>query len=271
MDESTEEDGGRADVASVGGAFEFVANSRTRLRLVEELLSEEEATRRDLRDRVDAARTTVARNLEALADRGWVEHAGRTYELTAYGDVAGEALVDAAERIRVARHLQPVLEHTSRDALDVDLARLADAEVVTARPGNPWAMVNRHVSRLRETDEGSLLLPVAGLQAAEAVRDRVREGATFDVVATPSVAETMRSDPEFAAVDEELRALEGHTMTVHDGDVPFYLGVLDDAVQVGVDEAGEPRAILESDDPAVREWALETFRSYRRAAEPRAE
>ena len=261
-------DGGdeRAGVASVGGAFEFVANSRTRLRLVEVLLSEGAATRRDLRDRVDAARTTVARNLEALADRDWVESDGRTYRLTAYGAEAGEALVDAAERVRVARHLQPVLAHAPRDAFDVDLALLADATVRTPNPGNPYAMVNRHVNRLREADEGYLLLPVAGLQAAEAVRDRVRDGATFDVVVTPSVAETMRSDPGFAAVSEDLRTSDGHSMSVHDGDLPFYLGVLDDVVQVGVDEAGEPRALLESDDPAVREWALETFRSYRRAA-----
>jgi hypothetical protein len=55
---------------------------------------------------------------------------------------------------------------------------------------------------------------------------------------------------------------------VHDGDIPYYLGILDDTVQMGVNEDGEPRGLLETDSEEVREWAENRYESYKQEAEP---
>ena len=46
----------------------------------------------------------------------------------------------------------------------------------------------------------------------------------------------------------------------------YFVGILDDVVQTGVDEGGEPRAIVGSTDPDVRDWAEEVFERYRQQA-----
>lgn len=53
-----------------------------------------------------------------------------------------------------------------------------------------------------------------------------------------------------------------------DGEIPYFIGILDDAVQIGVDEAGKPRALLESEHPEVRTWAENTIEEYKEEAEP---
>jgi hypothetical protein len=47
---------------------------------------------------------------------------------------------------------------------------------------------------------------------------------------------------------------------------PYFVGVMDDVVQIGADEGGEPRALVESTDPAVRDWAEATYERFRRRA-----
>jgi len=71
------------------------------------------------------------------------------------------------------------------------------------------------------------------------------------------------------AFDLDLRHLTdaGLDTFVHDGPVPFFPGLYDDRVQVGVgDDEGSSRALVESRDEAVREWAEDTYAAYRTAA-----
>ncbi|MFC7194956.1 hypothetical protein ACFQL4_10310 [Halosimplex aquaticum] len=42
----------------------------------------------------------------------------------------------------------------------------------------------------------------------------------------------------------------------------------DEFVQVGADEDGDPRALLESDDEEVLDWARDRIEYYRRQAVP---
>lgn len=248
---------------------EFIARSTNRVQLLETLRDLDGATRADLRASLSASRTTVTRNLNALEERGWVRQEDGAYVLAPGVDAIVDGFLDLEGIVATVDHLQPFLQWTTREAFDVDLEHLEDAEITVAEPGNPWAMVNAHVATLRESDDLALALPVAGLHGYEVLHERVLAGeVTVDSVVTDGVAESMTTDPEFAPLTADLLAADGFEMHRTTTEMPFFVGVLDDVVQVGVDEGGEPRALLETENDIVREWAREKLAAYRRTAEP---
>lgn len=249
--------------------IEFLARSETRTRLVKMLYRDGELGRDELRDRLDASRTTVQRNLDALEDRGWVRNGNRTYSLATCGELIAEDFLDLVETASIADRLQPVLRHVDRSELDLDYSSLTEADVLTAEPGDPWSMVNRHVERLKEANDVRALLPVTGLHAMEVGHDRVvNHGATSVHVASPAIVDTFENEPAYREYYEELAETDRYRLLRYSGDIPYFLGIIDDVVQIGVDEAGEPRALLETTDETVREWAERTFARYRDGAEP---
>ncbi|WP_323676036.1 winged helix-turn-helix domain-containing protein [Halorubellus sp. PRR65] len=183
-------------------------------------------------------------------------------------DAIVDKFLDLEETVATVDHLQAFLQWTTPDAFDVDLEQLRDAEITVAESENPWAMVNAHVSQLREAEDLRLALPVAGLHGYEVLHERVLAGeATVDSVVTDGVAEAMTTDPEYAPFTADLLAADGFEMRRTSTEIPFFVGVLDDVVQVGVDEGGEPRALLETENDVVREWARETLAAFKRTAE----
>lgn len=250
-------------------AIEFVARSTNRVQILETLQELDGATRADLRSQLSASRTTVTRNLEALQERGWLRTADQTYALAPGVDAIVDGFLDLEATVATVEDLQPFLEWTTRDAFDVDLAHLRDASITVAEPGNPWAMVNAHVNRIRESTDDRCAIPLTGLHAYEAVHEKVVSGdASTELVVSESVAETMTTDPDFVPLTVDLLEADDFEAYRTDDDVPFYVGILDDVVQVGVDEAGEPRALLETTNPAVRDWARGRLDDLRASAEP---
>ncbi|PSP65825.1 winged helix-turn-helix domain-containing protein, partial [Halobacteriales archaeon QH_8_64_26] len=83
------------------------------------------------------------------------------------------------------------------------------------------------------------------------------------------VVETLRSDPNYTEPCEAMLGTGRFELSVYDGEVPYYLGLLDETIQVGVkDEAGVPRALLETDAGSVGEWATDTYDRYRDRSTP---
>jgi predicted transcriptional regulator len=248
---------------------EFIARSTNRVQLLQTLREVESATRADLRSSLSASRTTLTRNLDALQERGWVRVEDGAYALTPGVVAIVDAFLELEETVATVDHLQPFLQWTTRDAFDVGLEHLGDAEITVDEPGNPWAMVNAHVSRLRESDHLMLALPVAGLHGYEVLHEKVLAGeTTVESVVTDGVAASMTTDSEFAPLTADLLAADGFEMHQARTEIPLFVGVLDDVVQVGVDEGGEPRALLETENDVVREWARDKVAAFKRTAEP---
>lgn len=250
-------------------AVAFLARAPNRAALLDALRRDGPLDRRALRDRFDAARTTLGRNLDALEERGWVTTDDGGYAVTPAGAAVADDFAALRDTAEAAGRLQPALEWLTADAFPATLDAFADAAVVTADGGDPYAPVNRHVAALRSAERVRCLLPVVGLNALDAARERVRAGESeHELVVDSTVADVLRSDPSYAPGVEELAASDRVAVHVCDDDVPFYLGVLDDLVQVGVsDDDGVPRALVETDDAAARAWAAETYRSYRDRAD----
>jgi predicted transcriptional regulator len=250
-------------------AVAFLARAPNRAAVLDALRRDGPLDRRALRDRFDAARTTLGRNLDALADRGWVRDDGDEYAVTPAGAAVADDFAALRDTAEAADRLQPVLARLSADAFPAALDAFADATVVTADGGDPYAPVNRHVVALRSAEQVRCLLPVVGLNALDATCERVRASdAEHEAVVEPAVADVLRSDPAYAPGVEELAAFDRVAVHVCDDAIPFYLGVLDDLVQVGVSDGdGVPQALMETRDDAARAWAAETYRSYRDRAD----
>lgn len=234
-----------------------------------ECLGEKEKDKRTLVDDLGMSRATVDRGLRELENAGLIEYTSGRFTPTSVGMITRSRLSDLIETIELGQQLNPFLKWISYDDFDIDLHLLADAEVLLPEPGNPWAMMNRHVQLLKESDCGRVIQPLASLHAMEAAYERiVNAGATGAAVVEPSVADTFRSDPHYTELVEEMIATGRFDLFVYDGTIPYYLGVFDETMQIGVDENGYPRAILESDSDAVVQWAENKYEAYRQQAEP---
>lgn len=245
---------------------EFLVRSEARVRILVEL-ADGDRTRDELRETIDVDRTTIQRNLGALRANGWVYEDNRSYSLEPHREPAVRELLSLLDSVQLTGQLEQFLKWIDLSRLEFDLDRLRDAEVWTAKSGDPWAMVNKHVGGLREMDEGRLLLPVTGLGPKQALHERVVEhDARAELIVSRDVLETYRSHPEYADYFRELRESDRVRYWVHDGEIPFYLGILDETVQIGVSENEEPRALLESTDSVVREWAERFLDDYRERA-----
>ena len=174
-----------------------------------------------------------------------------------------------AGTVEVASRLEPLLRWLPKE-FDIDLRQLADAELILAEESNPYAPVNRHVEALKRAEDVRLFIGVTGQHAWEiAHRQVVDEGATHEYVVGSGVVETLRSDPNYTEPCEAMLGTGRFELSVYDGEVPYYLGLLDETIQIGVeDEKGMSRALVETGVGGVGEWANDTYDKYRDRSTP---
>lgn len=218
---------------------------------------------------IDCSRSTVDRAIRELESMGIVEYRDGEYTVTPIGETIAGGLEEVMEAVETRLELEPFLEWIPEEEFDLALDHLSGAELWVPEPGDPWAMVNRHVVVLEEANDIRCVLPLTGLHAHEAVYEQVVDGGgRAELIVTPDVARTFRTDPAYADMTAELAATGRYRVFRYDDPIPYFVGVIDDTVQFGADEGGEPRALLESTSPEVRRWAETEIEEYRRGATP---
>jgi len=249
----------------------FLARAESRVEIVRHLLKSEPATQRDLRARLDASRTTVSRALSSLVERDWVEESGGTYRLTSPGRAITGAFTDLLATVEAVDELAPFLRWFPADVDAPDFLGADDVAVTYATEADPYAPAREQTGILHTADRLRILLPAIDRDSTETLVEQVTErGLEVETVVSPAVEATMESEAFAPLIRETLRTGRS-TVLVAPEPVPFYLGLADDGrVQVGLaDEEGFPRALLETTDEAVREWATALYREYRTEAEPK--
>jgi predicted transcriptional regulator len=243
----------------------FLARSRNRVRLLSRLSDAGPMTRRDLRDQLDASQSTVARAVQALAERGWVESDGGTVRLTSTGKFVGDAFGDLLASLEAADDLGPFLRWFPREEFDLTLTHFRGASVTTVRAGDPYAPARVQTEFVQTADRLRTLLPSIDLEWARVVHERVTSGELEgEVVVGPRVGEAIR-DGEYARLFREKLQTGRLSVYCHAEPIPVYLG-LDEGTctQIGVeDDDGMPQALLETHREAVRTWAEDVYRAYR--------
>ncbi len=251
----------------------FLTGSNTRVAVFDAIRRAGRLDRNDLRNRIEASRTTVGRHLDALEERDWIQRTNDGYELTTIGELVAADFFTLVETAATARRLRPFFRWVPNHEFDLDLRHLADANVTIGDPEDPYAIEDRHVRRTETASRLRLLLPLVGQRAVRASLSRVMErDQTVELILKPDVAELFDSHSQYASMYETLRRRNRYTVFVYEDEISYCLGILDETVQLlSFDNDGMPRVMLETDEPAVREWAEGVYDEYRRESTPFAE
>lgn len=249
------------------GAAEFLARSENRVAVLLEL-DDAAAGRDELRTETGASQVTIGRVLGDLTDRGWIESTGESYEITPLGRVVAASFADLLDALDVTERLRPFSQWMPLESYDFDLVRLADAEVVRPDSVDPSVTMRKATQQVADSTHVRILTHGFSTMVTEVLHDRVLAGeAVVEGVFSPAVFAVFEDDPALIELLTAMMESDGATFYRYDGDIPHILTVVDDGVGIAVDDDdGLPRAILDVDDPAVREWAVETFERYRAAA-----
>lgn len=246
----------------------FLARAESRVRIVEHLVESGAATQRELRAELDASRTTVSRALQSLAERGWVDSERRTYRLTRAGEIIASEFTGLLETVGTVGELSEFLRWFPADVDAPDFPGASDFEVTYSTDADPYAPARKQTEILHEAERLRVLLPAIDLESTETITEQVtRRGLEMETVVSPGLEPTLESD-EFASLLREKVETGRSTVFVAGDDLPFYLGLAGDGlVQVGVaDGDGIPRALFETTDGDIREWAESVYRDYRDGA-----
>lgn len=235
-------------------------------------LVEEPREKRVLVNELDIARSTLDRAIRELEAIDLVTYVNGEYAITTVGEYLSHNYFTFVEQVQLAMKFEPFLRHVTLDEFDLDLRCLAEAELWTPEPNDPYAMVNHHVEMIRQAKSVRGILPIVGLHALEAACEQVIEhGADHEMIVEPGIAETLQSNEKYRPLYRKLSQQETVTIHIYDGTIPYFVGIFDDEiVQIGVDQDGEPRALVETDRQEVQAWADETFEAYKRQTTPLA-
>jgi len=245
---------------------QFLAGSPLRLRILGLLLERGVAEKRELRAEIDASRTTIQRNLVALEEERLIKEVeNSTYSHTPIGELVIEEFSNLLDTLELARQWKPLVRWLPAEDGNLDPRVFESAEIVLASEHDPYATVNRHVEAVQSAESIRALLPQIGKQAAETAGRRVNGGELqVEIVFEQSTFDALLEDPHYAdALETHIRS-PGGAVLAYPGRIPYYLGLIDDLVQVGfADEEGIPRAMVESDAPEARAWAERTYERFR--------
>lgn len=243
--------------------------SHIRVRLLEILNEEGEMSRDQLQRRFECDRTTLTRNINLLSRQGWIRDNNQTCSITACGELVTEQFSELSDTIETAINLKEFMRWIPDGDFDLGLRHLQGADVVIAGPNDPYSAVNLHVEALKATKKFKGLLPAIGQHALETSVQRMKDEETSqDIVIEEDTYSILKSDSNYSKLLEEGFSTGRYTIRVIDEPIPFFLGIYDDFIHVGVeDDNGLPRGLLETGSVEARNWADFTFESYLQRAE----
>ena len=251
-----------------GEVVELLGVVLQRLPIIE-CVQDEPKDKRTLVEELDCSRSTVNRAVRELEALNVLTYSDGKYHITSIGELVVIGYTDLIETLEARIQLDPLLQWIPEDEFDLELSLLTDADIITAESGDPYAMINRHVEGLKSMEECWFLIPYTGMHAAETTYERiVNHGAQAGLIVQPSVAEVFQSNPQYTRVIQEMLATDGLRIFKYNEELPFAVGVLDDTVQILGDDDGEPRTLVETDNPAVRAWAKTMIEEYKDRSEP---
>lgn len=251
--------------------IEFLARSTHRVGVIE-ALTDEPHEGRALREATDASSPTMSRILSDFEERRWIVREGSTYELTPLGEFVADRFLDLHDSMEVERKLRDVWQWLPREMEGFSADLFADATVSYPGPKYPYEPVDR----LTQLIEGTTRL--RGFDSIvyksinnETVCEAVLAGMELEYVYSPTALEgTVAWNPERVM---EAAAREHCTVYVHEA-LPdgnrCGLGIVDDRAGICCHDAetGALTAVIDTDAPEAREWAIATFEAVRREAEP---
>lgn len=249
--------------------IEFLADSENRVRVLEHLY-ETPADRKELHDRTGISRPTLSRTLTAMEDKGWITQNGSACEITPLGAYFFDAFTDVLKAAETADKLRTIERWLPTDEMHFDFDHFHDATITPLNPDDPTILFQMMTQMTRDANHIRFLSISFVPQVAEVLWEETVHGdQTVEAVITDRVVRTIRATPEMARlVSETIEA--GALFYCFDGSLPTSMTVIDKTTAgiVVVDDEGVQRAIVKSNDDAIRTWVDSTIDDYRQAADP---
>ncbi|MDS0475814.1 helix-turn-helix domain-containing protein [Natrinema sp. 1APR25-10V2] len=249
--------------------IEFLALSANRVEVLR-LLSAGRRTRTELAAETGASQATLGRILGDFEDRSWIRRDGDGYVATATGRLVAEGFTDLQEILETEGKLRDIVDYLPTHAMDVDLRRLADATITAPSATRPNAPLGRLLDVLEDGVDVRTFSHTFNEQALGVVRERVTDGEQrFRGVFGRSAIDALTDDTALRGQLEALLAADGAEIRVREEGVPIAVMLVDDLVYLLLrDENGILRASVDTDDDAVRAWAVDALDHYWRTATP---
>jgi predicted transcriptional regulator len=260
--------GTTAIMESALSEIEFLALSPNRVAVLRRL-AEESHTRTDLAVATGASQATLGRILRDFEERSWIRRVEGGYVATATGELIADGFLDLLAILEIEGELRPIVRYLPTDELGFDLRRFEDATITVPSGTKPNAPVKRVLDFLRTAADVRVFSHAFNEGSLRVIEERVSAGeTTFEGVFSRSALDAVADDAGLRRRLGSLIDTSSATVRVRDGEIPLAVTVADGAVHMLLrDENGILQASVDTDDPAVRDWARETFEAYWETAE----
>ncbi|REA00589.1 transcriptional regulator [Haloferax sp. Atlit-6N] len=237
-----------------------------------ETLRDRPTDRRELCDATGASSPTVGRVLADFEARRWLVRDGPTYGLTPLGEYVADQFLSLRDAMAVEEKLRDVWQWLPVEMPGFSVDLFADATVSYPGPGYPYEPVERLGQLIASTSSmrgfDNIVYKSSNLETACGA---ILKGMSFEYVFTPETLEGMFAwNPDRI---REVTACENATVLVNDhlpdGD-RCGLGIVDDRAGICCHdtETGALVAVIDTDAPEAREWAISVFEEVRAEATP---
>lgn len=241
----------------------FHARSANRVMTLN-VLAEGPADRRTLEERLEISRPTLSRILDDFDAYGWATADGQQYKSTPLGVFVNDEFLRMIDRFEAVDRLRDVARWFPPEGFGFDLSRLSTARVVQPSKEDAMATMS-HIADCVETAEQVQSLSYSMLPYEKVVED----GQEFEAVFEPAALEIMTSDPKMSAWAHEMLTSGTATIYRYNAGVPYVIVITDEVTCLCLSgDDGSPRAVIDTGDYAIREWAEDAFEFYRSEATP---
>ncbi|MDS0260903.1 hypothetical protein NDI56_15975 [Haloarcula sp. S1CR25-12] len=218
----------------------------------------------DIVEDVDGPRTTVRDNLKQLTERGLLEEdPGRRYQPTTRGQLVFELYRTCEQETAVLERLDPFLTHVPTDALPDSIVLFRDVNLVARSLSDPYNPLSTLADLLCDTAQIRALMPIVPAPVSAAIFSSPE--------ATPLSVRLLTEGPTDFLLAEQSDSDPEPAITIRQTEtpLPFGLAVSEERVSVCCfDDEMVARALIHTDDAAVRRWATQTFHRYWGGDEP---
>lgn len=233
-------------------------------------LTDRPRSRAELCELNGVSSSTIRRTLGEFEDRSWIRKDGYKYVATKLGEAIATGMEELIDRVETERKLREVWHWLPKEISEFTVETWSEMTVTVARPESPYRPVNRFESLLRTTDTFRFLRPEVALMEPcfDVLSQLIDDGVEITLVDRPSCHTYFLSTyPERSSAMLEQ---DNFTVLEHDDLPPYGVGLLDSHVAISSYErdSGTVQAVIDTDVPAIREWAESVYTDYESEARP---
>jgi len=246
--------------------IQYLASSTNRVRILR-VCRDHPSRPSELVDRCSVARSTIHRNLNDLGDLGWVRRENGHYRTTDTGALVLERYDDLYRTIERVDKAEPFRVCFERDEVEFPLEGLDTAVVREGTAANPHAALHYYTENIPDSvGQFRGVSPVVSPIFNDAYRDLLPTATRSELIIDEGVLAT--SQDAYADTFDRALSFDLLEIYVHPRDLAFGVAIFDEerTFVSAYDDQSRLRAVLDSTDDGLLEWATDVYETRREAS-----